>query len=376
MVKVVVTGISILSSLGNTEATWQGVINGVSGIKFGQPFNYFPPLPLALINPHPAFIGDVTSTLIQDLVRRSNLELPLIDSGVVIGSSRGCQKDWETFLSSEKLDFSCPWLDTLPCQPSLIVANYLQSSSIVLSPANACATGLVAIAQGYELIKQKRCERVIVGAVETPITPLTITGFRQMKALSDIGCDPFGKARDGFVLGEGGAMLILETETLAKSRQAKIYGEILAWGMSCDAQAMTAPEKEGYTAVRSIEQCLKRSQIKPQAIDYIHGHGTGTILNDQREAKIIDDLFPRKPKVSSTKGVTGHTLGASGAIATALSLLSLDRQILLPNTRLSPSEFALNFATKPQKYPLNNILCFSFGFGGQNAVICLGKMAN
>lgn len=373
MVKVVVTGISIISSLGDTEATWHGVINGISGIKFEQPFNYFPPLPLALINSHPAFIGDVTYRLIQDLLIRSNLELPLTDTGVVIGSSRGCQSHWEIFLSSDKLDFSPPWVKTLPCQPSLIVANYIQSSSSVLSPTNACATGLVAIAQGYELIKQKRCERVIVGAVETPITPLTITGFRQMKALSDIGCDPFGKARNGFVLGEGGAMLMLETETLAKNRQAKIYGEILAWGMSCDAQAMTAPEKEGYTAIRSIEQCLKRSQTQPHHIDYIHAHGTGTILNDQREAKIIEHLFPHYPKVSSTKGITGHTLGASGAFSTALCLLSLDRQILLPNTMLSPSEFDLNFCTKPEKHSLEKMLCFSFGFGGQNAVISLGE---
>lgn len=372
MVKVVVTGISIVSSLGNTEATWQGVINGVSGIQFRQPFDYFPPLPLALINSHPAFMEDVTSILIRDLLDRSNLELPLTDTGVVMGSSRGCQSHWENFLSSEKSRFSPPWLDTLPCQPSTIVANYIQSSSIVLSPTNACATGLVAIAQGYELIKQKRCERVIVGAVETPITPLTMTGFRQMKALSDSGCDPFGKARNGFVLGEGGAMLMLETEALAKSRQAKIYGEILAWGMSCDAQGMTAPEKEGYTAIRSIEQCLQRSRIQPHEIDYIHAHGTGTILNDQREAKIIRHLFPHNPKVSSTKGVTGHTLGASGAIGTALSLLSLDKQILLPNTRLSPSEFELNFCTKSEKYPLNKMLCFSFGFGGQNAVISIG----
>lgn len=372
MVKVVVTGISILSSLGETEATWQGVINGESGIKFEQPFDYFPPLPLALINSHPAFMGDVTSILIRDLLDRSNLELPLTDTGIVIGSSRGCQGDWENFLSSEKYRFSPPWLDTLPCQPSRMVANFIQSSSIVLAPANACATGLVAIAQGYELIKQKRCERVIVGAVETPITPLTITGFRQMKALSDIGCDPFGKARNGFVLGEGGAMLLLETEALAKSRRAKIYGHILGWAMSCDAQAITAPEKEGYQGIRSIEQCLQRSKIHPEEIDYIHGHGTGTILNDQREAQIISYLFPHHPKVSSTKGATGHTLGASGAIATALSLLSLDRQILLPNTRLSPSEFELNFCTQSHKHPLNKMLCFSFGFGGQNAVISLG----
>ncbi|MGI0479555.1 beta-ketoacyl-ACP synthase [Geminocystis sp. CENA526] len=372
MVKIVVTGISILSCLGDTQATWEGVINGISGIKFHQPFDYFPPLPLALINSHPSLIDDVTTTLIQDLLIRSNLELPLKDTGIVVGSSRGCQSHWENFLSCPKSRFSPPWLNTLPCQPSSIIARYIQSSSIVLSPTNACATGLVTIAQGYELIKQQRCERVIVGAIETPVTPLTMTGFTQMKALSNMGCDPFGKARNGFVLGEGGALLVLESEALAKSRQAKIYGEILAWGMSCDAQAMTAPEKEGYTAISSIEQCLQRSQIQRHEIDYIHAHGTGTILNDQREAKIINQLFPHYPQVSSTKGVTGHTLGASGAISTALSLLSLDRQILLPNTSLSPSEFELNFCTKSQKHPLRKILCFSFGFGGQNVVISIG----
>ncbi|BAQ63593.1 beta-ketoacyl-ACP synthase [Geminocystis sp. NIES-3709] len=373
MVKVVVTGISIISCLGDTKATWQGVINGISGIKFRQPFDYLSCLPLGLIKSHPSFIGDVTFTLIKDLINHSNLELPLKDTGIVIGSSRGCQSQWEIFLSSPKPSFSPLWLNTLPYQPSIITANYIQTNASVLSPTNACATGLSSIAQGYELIKQKRCKSVIVGAVETPITPLTIAGFSQMKALSNKGCDPFGKERSGFVLGEGGAMLMLETEESARNRQAKIYGEILGWGMSCDAQTMTAPEKEAYTAIKTIKLCLERSQIQPEEIDYINAHGTGTILNDRREAKIINHLFPQNPKVSSTKGVTGHTLGASGAIATALSFLSLEKQILLPNTNLSCPEFDLNFCTQGEKYSLQKMLCFSFGFGGQNAVLAIRK---
>ncbi len=216
----------------------------------------------------------------------------------------------------------------------------------------------------------------MVGAVETPITPLTIGGFTQMKALAQEKSDPFGVNRDGFVLAEGGAMLLLETLNSAVARGAKIYGEILGWRINCDAQAMTAPEAKAKTAIKAIEKCLHLAQLKPQQIDYIHTHGTATILNDQREAKIIQQLFPHLPKVSSTKGATGHTLGASGAIATALNFLSLEKQILLPNIACSPSPFQLNLCPYSRNYSLQNMLCFSFGFGGQNAIVAMGKYNN
>ncbi|MBL1210191.1 beta-ketoacyl-ACP synthase [Geminocystis sp. GBBB08] len=380
MVKVVVTGISLISCLGDKNATWRGIIEGISGIKFSQPFDFFPPLPLGLINSLPSSVSNLTTQLIEEVCLDGNIFPPLNDTAVVIGSSRGCQSQWEVFLSllsSQKIEtislFSPDWLQTLPHQPAIITANYLQTSASVFSPANACATGLVAIAKGYELIKQQKCERVIVGAVETPITPLTIAGFTQMKALSYQGCYPFATIRDGFVLGEGGAMLILETEELARSRDAKIYGEILSWGMSCDADTMTSPEMGGKTAMKTIRKCLYRGGLQPKEIDYIHAHGTGTILNDQREAKIINELFCHAPKISSTKGATGHTLGASGAMATALSLMSLKKQILLPNISSSPLNFDLNFCQKSSNYSLNKMLCFSFGFGGQNIILAMGK---
>lgn len=375
MVKVVVTGISLISCLGDKNHTWKRIIDGKSGIKLSQPFDFFPSLPLALIDSQPASIFDLTTQLIKDVCFDGNIFPPLHDTSVIIGSSRGCQSQWELFLSlfsSQSLTQFPDWLNTLPSEPAMIVAKYLQTGACVFSPANACATGLVAIAQGYELIKQKKSKRVIVGAVETPITPLTIAGFTQMKALSYQGCYPFATKRDGFVLGEGGAMLMLETETSAQNRHAKIYGEILSWGMSCDAYAMTSPDSQGKTAIKTIEECLSRGKIQPKDIDYIHAHGTGTILNDQTEAKIIEKIFTHKPNISSTKGSTGHTLGASGAMATVLSLMSLKKQILLPNVGLGTSNFNLNFCQKSSKDELNKMLCFSFGFGGQNAILAIG----
>jgi 3-oxoacyl-[acyl-carrier-protein] synthase II len=379
MSKVVVTGISIYSCLGNTPATWSAICQGMTGIKIYQPFDAYSPLPLGLINSQPSSIRELTLQLIQDLSSDAKIELPSPDIGIVIGSSRGCQSHWEQYLqlssrqSNTPQAFSPPWLETLPSQPARVCAQYLGASQIVSSPANACATGLVAIAQGYELIQQQRCSQVVVGAVETPITPLTIAGFSSMKALAQSKCDPFGRDRDGFVLAEGGAMLLLETEESALNRQATIYGEILGWGINCDAQAMTAPEAEAQTAIKAIAKCLNMAQLQPQDIDYIHAHGTATMLNDQREAKIVEQIFPHHPFVSSTKGATGHTLGASGAIATALNLLSLQKQILLPNISYSPLDFPLNFCQISDYYPLENMLCFSFGFGGQNVIIVMGK---
>lgn len=375
--KIVVTGVSLFTCLGNTQETWRKILDGVSGIKTQQPFPFLPPLPLGMIDKQPTSIHHLTKTLIQQLCLDGKITPPQDNIGVIVGSSRGCQSQWECFLSSPSPDFSSfSWLETLPSQPALIIAQCLQTQGFVSAPANACATGMVAIALGYELIKQNRCSQVVVGGIENAITPLTITGFNQMKAISKRGCFPFAVDRDGFALGEGGGLLLLETEASALARGAKIYGEILGWGMSCDAIAMTAPEASGNTAINTIQTCLKNSHLTPHDIDYIHAHGTGTILNDQREGQIIKHLFPHYPYISSTKGFIGHTLGASGAIASTLNFLALDKQILLPNTTNLTLDFNLNFVKQSHDYPLSNILCFSFGFGGQNVVIAMRKQTS
>ena len=376
--KVLVTGIGLISCLGEAQSTWQAILQQRSGIVIHQPFSLIPSLPLGLIQSSPGSIDELTLTLIDNTISDAQLSIPLPNTGVVIGSSRGCQADWE-IINTERLTsynprhICYPWLQTLPCQPSRLVAQYLQSYGTVLAPMNACATGLAAIAQGYELLQQGLCHRVVVGAVETPVTPLTIAGFSRMKVLAQTGCYPFDQDREGFVLAEGGAMLILETEELALSRGAKIYGEIRGWAMSCDAEAMSAPAYKPDTAIRMIRKCLRRSQLQPEQINYINAHGTATSSNDTREAEIISHLFPQYPFVSSVKGAIGHTIGASGAMATVLSLISLQKQLLLPNIGLKKTEFPLNVVKKTQSCCLDHILTFSFGFGGQNAVVAISR---
>jgi 3-oxoacyl-[acyl-carrier-protein] synthase II len=383
--KVVVTGIGLISCLGNLTQTWQSLVNLQSGIKVYQPFSSIPPLPLGLIGTQPINLDLLTNLILDDTLKDAKLTPPLFDCGVVIGSSRGCQASWELLMTNEYYRIkegkpnnpseSQDWLANLPSKPTTITASYIQSHSYVSAPMAACATGIQAIAQGYQLIQQGLCPRVIVGGVEATITPLTLAGFQKMGALAKTGCYPFDQKREGFVLGEGGAMLVLESEELALSRQAKIYGQILGGVLNCDSFHLTSPEHNGYTAISAIKQCLVQGNLTPQEIDYIHAHGTATQLNDAREAKIIQDLFPDQVAISSTKGATGHTLGASGAIATALSLMSINKQQLLPNIGLTNSEFKLNLVKIANKTKIDKVLCFSFGFGGQNAILALSNIA-
>lgn len=379
MVEVVVTGIGLLSCLGNLQQTYENLINLKSGIKTEGIFGEFPEYALGLIGKTPIKLDDLTKILIEETLADAKVNAPLIDCGVVIGSSRSCQGIWEDLATNlaqknhQIREKKINWLDTLPSQPAQLTASYLQTKAPVFAPMTACATGIWAIAQGYELIKQGVCNRVIVGAVESPITKLTLVGFEKIGALAKNGCFPFDKNREGFALAEGGAMLMLESGKLALSRGASIYGQILGFGMSCDATHISSPEITGKTAIWAIKQCLQRSGLTPQDINYIHAHGTGTKLNDAREAKIIQTLFARYIPISSTKGATGHTLGSSGAIATSLSLMSLKHQQLLPNIGLKVPEFSLNLVTKPINFAVKNVLCFSFGFGGQNAILALSR---
>ncbi len=373
---VVVTGIGLRCCLGSLQQTWESLINLKSGINKHQPFAELPPYPLGLIAAEPIALNHLTQLVLTEALEDAKLKPPLPDCGVVIGSSRSCQASWE-FLASQKYQphnhHLSHWLDTLPHQPAVLTARALSTSAPVLAPMTACATGIWAIAQGYELIQQGLCNRVIVGAVEAPITKLNLAGFARIGALATTGCYPFDRDREGLVLGEGGAMLMLESAELALSRDASIYGQILGLGLSCDAYHMSTPEESGKTAIRAVKQCLQQAGLNPEDIDYIHAHGTGTKLNDVREAKIIQHLFSHSLAVSSTKGATGHTLGASGAIASALSLMALKHQQLPPNIGLTTPEFEVNVVTNSGHYQVENVLCFSFGFGGQNAIVALGK---
>jgi 3-oxoacyl-[acyl-carrier-protein] synthase II len=381
LVRVVVTGIALVSSLGkNLETSWRNLLLGKTGIKLHQPFPELGMIPLGLIAEKPFSLNTLTEIVVTSALQDAQLVAPLPDCGVVIGSSRSYQASWElmaqqVYQQEAGLNLD-DWLNTLPQMNAIAVARQIGSTGAVLAPMAACATGISAIAQATMLIKTGQYQQVITGAIETPITPLTIAGFRQMGALAKTGAYPFDLQREGLVLGEGGAVFILESAELATQRQARIYGEILGFGLTADAYHGTSPQPEGKSAIMAIKQCLERSHILPTDIDYIHTHGTATQLNDRMESKIIQSLCPAKLAISSTKGSTGHTLGASGALGVAFSLMALQEQILPPCVGLKQPEYNLNFIISAQESKIQQVLCLSFGFGGQNAVIALGNLKN
>jgi 3-oxoacyl-[acyl-carrier-protein] synthase II len=379
LVKVVVTGIGLVSALGkNLEDSWQNLLLAKTGIKLHQLFPELGVIPLGLIAEKPTALNTITETVVTSALQDAQLVAPLPDCAVVIGSSRGYQASWEMMAQNihqqaggANLD---NWLNTLPQMNAIAVARQIGASGAILAPMAACATGIWAIAQAAMLIKSGEYQIAIAGAVEAAITPLTIAGFQQMGALGKTGAYPFDLYREGLVLGEGGAVFILESGELASQRQTKVYGEILGFGLTADAYHGISPEPGGKSAMVAIKQCLERSQMTAAAIDYIHTHGTATQLNDRMESKIIQSLFPAKLAISSTKGSTGHTLGASGALGVAFSLMALRNNILPPCVGLEQPEFNLNLIRSAQESKIKNVLCFSFGFGGQNAVIALGNL--
>ncbi|HEY9810368.1 MAG TPA: beta-ketoacyl-ACP synthase [Halomicronema sp.] len=371
---VVVTGIGLISVLGNSlELSWNRLLAGNSGIKLHQPYAELPPVPLGLIHQRPVDLFDLTQQVVSAAVKDAGLKVPASECGVVIGSSRAHQAEWERLAGVDTIPDS--FINSLPHTLALSAARQIGSSGPVLATMAACATGIWALAQGFGLIQRGECQQVLAGAVEMPITPLTLAGFSQMGALASTGCYPFDRHRQGLVLGEAGVVFVLESLQIAQQRQAKIYGKILGFGLTNDAFNAISPNPNGKMAAVAIKDCLYRSALSVKDINYIHLHGTGTILNDKFEANLIQKLFPFGVPVSSTKGATGHTLGASGMLGAAFCLMALQKDIAPPCVGLTTTEFELNIIQKAQHIALQNVLCFGFGFGGQNAVISLSKFA-
>ena len=405
---VVVTGIGLVSALGNLENSWKQLLYGNCGIRKHQPFLELEPRPLALIGTKPADLITLIRQVLADALQDADLTLPLPDCAVVIGSSRGFQGDLEQLASEGRrkkaegrrqkeegrgkkeegrefsmTDYQCPmpdyqfpitdyrFVDFLPHMGAIAVARAIGSMGPVLAPMAACATGLQSIARAVDLIRTGECQRAIAGAVEAPITPLTVAGFSRMGALANTGCYPFDEHREGLVLGEGGALFVLESAELASRRGAKIYGRISGFGLTNDACYATAPELGGKSAIAAVTQCLKRSNLSAVDIDFIHAHGTATDLNDRHEALLIQQLFQQGVAVSSTKGATGHTLGASGALGVAFCLMAIKYQMLPPGVGMKKPGFELDFVRCARSTIVRNAVCLSFGFGGQNAAVVL-----
>jgi 3-oxoacyl-[acyl-carrier-protein] synthase II len=409
MKNVVVTGMGLISPLGlSVEESWKNAIAGKSGIGH---ITHYPKEKYATqiagevkgFDPKKYFDAKEVSRWDQciqygiaaglDAVTDSGIKITPENAeriGIIIGSGIG-----GLFGISDttiKLHTNGPRHVSPFFIPSVIVnmisgllAIRTGAKGINYSVVSACATSNHAIADGFHAIRRGEVDVVIVGGAEAPITELGVAGFCSARAMSkrndepERASRPFDKDRDGFVLGEGAGVLIIEDEEHAKNRGAKIYGQILGAGMTADAFHFTAPPEDGDGAMRAMKLAIEYSGLKPEQIDYVNAHGTSTGLGDIAETIAIKRLFnshAEKLMVSSTKSMHGHLLGGAGAIEAIMTILALKEGIIPPTINLENPDpqcdldYVPNVARKKEiRYALSN----GFGFGGTNASICFGK---
>ena len=269
-----------------------------------------------------------------------------------------------------------------------MISIYLGAKGPNSSIATACASGTHAVGDAFKIIKRGGADAMITGGVESVITPTCIAGFNAMKALSvrndepEKASRPFDRDRDGFVVGEGCGILVLETLESALERGARIYAEICGYGMSGDGFHMAAPAPDGEGAARCMAAALDDAGIPNHRIDYINAHGTSTRLNDVYETKAIKSVFKEKAPfipVSSTKSMTGHLLGGAGGIETVFTALTISEGIIPPTINLDHPDEACDLDYVPniaRKTDVNTAMTNSFGFGGTNATLILKKYMN
>lgn len=362
---VVVTGIGMVNALGNDCATiWQNLLAERTGVKLRDGV---PIAEVNLVTPEGhTRVEQLLFIALKEAIASAKLDLPLHSSSVIIGTSRGYQREWELILDGSYPLEQFPQL--LSANLSSQVAKWLGSQGVVMSISTACASGNWAIAKGYELITTGASDLVIVAAVDSAITPFSIAGFRQLGVLAQTGVYPFSREREGLGLGEGAAVLILEGgEALTKP----VYGKILGWGITNDAWHITSAGKNLISAKQAIANCLHQSGLSAEDIDYINAHGTATVNNDQMEAELIRQCFPHSPPVSSSKGATGHCLGATGLMEAIFCLLAIRDHVIPPCVNLHTPAFDLSIPRQAVPKTIKTALNLSFGFGGQNTAIAL-----
>jgi 3-oxoacyl-[acyl-carrier-protein] synthase II len=404
-----VTGIGLVTPLGvGTSVAWEGLIAGRSGVG-----------PLTKIDPsdYPSRIAaevhdfdphqfldrrDIrrTDTFIQYALASSQFALE--ESGLSIDDSNadrvgvaiGCGIGGLPLIENMKevlvekgpsrvSPFFIPGL--IGNMAAGMVSIHFGARGPNACPCTACTTGLHAVGDAFRLIQHGYADAMFAGGTESVMTPLAVAGFCSMRALStrndepERASRPFDRDRDGFVIGEGAGVLMLEELEQAKGRQAQVYAELVGYGMGADAHHISAPHPEGEGAVRVMEAALEDAEVEPEAIDYINAHGTATPLGDIAEVKAIKQTFgdhAHRLAISSTKSATGHLLGAAGGVEAAVLALTIHHGKLPPTINLDnpDSQCDLDFVPNVARdadieYALTN----SFGFGGTNGALIMKK---
>ena len=407
--KVVVTGLGMISPLGiGVEKSWQALIAGKSGagqitkfdtkgfdttiaaeVKDFVPENFIDKKEIRRMD---IFIQYALAAAVQAM-EDSQLKITPANAdrvGVVVGAGLGGLTTIEAYhkILLERgpgriSPFFIPMLivNEAPGQISMRFGAKGPNTSVV----TACATGNHNIGDAWRLIQRGEADAIIAGGVEATITPLAVSGFNAMKALStrnqepEKASRPFDKNRDGFVMGEGAGIVILEELTHALDRGARIYAEIVGYGLTGDAYHITAPAPDGEGAARCMQMTLASGRIAPEQVDYINAHGTSTYYNDLYETVAIKTVFKEhahKLAISSTKSMTGHLLGGAGGVEAIFTVLTLYRGIIPPTINYETPDPDCDLDYVPnvaRKADVRVALTNSFGFGGTNAVLAFRK---
>jgi 3-oxoacyl-[acyl-carrier-protein] synthase II len=410
MRRVVVTGVGAVSPLGTgNQKNWDGLINGRSGIGHITRFDASA-MPVRIAGEVNDF--DAEQFIDKKEIKKMDLfiqyamaasQFAMEDSGlqiteenaervgVLVGAGLGGLPAIEKYHVAlmeggyKKISpFFIPML-IINLAPGHISIKY-GAKGPNLSSVSACATGTHSIGDAYHIIARGDADAMIAGGTESTVTPLGIGGFAVMKALSDRNDDPqrasrpFDKGRDGFILGEGAGIVILEEYESAKKRGAKIYAEIAGYGLTGDAYHMTAPAEGGEGAARCMKMALKNAGVSPEQVGYINAHGTSTYFNDLNETLAIKSVFgdhAYKLMVSSTKSMTGHLLGAAGGLEAVISCMVLDKNIVPPTINYEDPDLACDLDYVPnvaREAKVDYVMSNSLGFGGTNATLLFKRV--
>lgn len=407
--RVVITGLGIISPVGTGLKTfWSTLTEGVSGIRrvtrfdpasFStkiagevvdfEPTNYMEKKEARRMDRFTQFAVAATGMAIND----ASLDLEQANRdriGVILGSGVGGIETLEeqARVLAEKgpgrvSPFFVPMMIANMGAGQVAISYGLRGPNI--TSVTACASSTNAVGDAFKMIQWGHADIMITGGTEAPITPLAIAGFCSMKAMStrndepEKASRPFDAGRDGFVVGEGAGILVLESLEHALSRGARIYAEIVGYGSTCDAYHMTAPDPEGHGAANSMREALADAHLKPDDVNYINAHATSTPLGDKAEIMAIKKVFGRhadKMAVSSTKSMTGHLLGAAGGLESIVCVMSIHSGVIPPtiNYEQPDPECDLDFVPNvARRAGVDVALSNSFGFGGHNATLIFKK---